>query len=169
MLIKPDHDVDQPEIAINKSNLYLVFTLLVSAFFLNRIVMPYLQLEVIRNYPYATKKLLAKRIGETYSSIMKADANRITVSISELGEGAIWRCGDGEPMPTAIMMCDIRQGRDAHTRTALSRALIDMCNEVLGLETGQLNIEFTQHSGDEMYHQRLGSFSSEWSPDEGSL
>ena len=131
--------------------------------------MPYLQLEVIRSYPYATKKLLAKRIGEVYSKIMKADQNRITVSIRELGEGSLWRCGDGEPMPAAIMMCDIRKGRDALIRTELSRELIDMCNEVLGLETGQLNIEFTQHSGDEMYHQRLGSFSSEWTADEGSL
>jgi len=131
--------------------------------------MPYLQLEVIRSYPYATKKLLAKRIGEVYSKIMKADQNRITVSIRELGEGSLWRCGDGEPMPAAVMMCDIRKGRDALIRTELSRALIDMCNEVLGLETGQLNIEFTQHSGDEMYHQRLGSFSSEWTADEGSL
>jgi len=131
--------------------------------------MPYLQLEVIRNYPYATKKLLAKRIGEVYSKIMKADQNRITVSIRELGEGCIWRCGDGAPMPAAIMMCDIRKGRDANIRTELSRALIDICNEVLGLETGQLNIEFTQHSGDEMYHQRLGSFSAEWTADEGTL
>ena len=131
--------------------------------------MPYLQLEVIRSYPYATKKLLAKRIGEVYSKIMKADQNRKTVSIRELGEGSLWRCGDGEPMPAAVMMCDIRKGRDALIRTELSRALIDMCNEVLGLETGQLNIEFTQHSGDEMYHQRLGSFSSEWTADEGSL
>lgn len=131
--------------------------------------MPYLQLEVIRNYPYATKKLLAKRIGEVYSKIMKADQNRITVSIRELGEGSLWRCGDGEPTPAAIMMCDIRKGRDAQIRMELSRALIDMCNEVLGLESGQLNIEFTQHSGDEMYHQRLGSFSAEWTADEGSL
>ncbi|MFD2285913.1 tautomerase [Pedobacter petrophilus] len=131
--------------------------------------MPYLQLEVIRNYSYATKKLLAKRIGEVYSKIMKADQNRITVSIRELGEGSIWRCGDGEPMPAAIMMCDIRKGRNEQIRTELSRALIDMCNEVLGLETGQLNIEFTQHSGDEMYHQRLGRFSAEWTADEGYL
>jgi len=136
---------------------------------INIISMPYLQLEVIRSYPYATKKLLAKRIGKTYAKIMKADANRITVSIRELGEGGIWRCGNHEPMPAAIMMCDIRQGRDVHVRTLFCRALIEMCNEVLGLETGQLNIEFTQHSGDEMYHQRLGSFSSEWSADEGAI
>jgi hypothetical protein len=37
------------------------------------------------------------------------------------------------------------------------------------LETNQLNIEFTQHTGDEMYHQRLGAFSADWTPDEGSI
>ena len=131
--------------------------------------MPYLQLEVIRNYPYETKKLLARRIGETYARIMNADENRITISIRELGEGSIWRCGDGDPMPAAIMMCDIRIGRDEHTRIKLCRELVQLCNEVLDLETGQLNIEFTQHSGNEMYHQRIGSFSAEWSADEGKL
>jgi len=131
--------------------------------------MPYLQLEVINNYPYATKKLLAKRIGETYSRIMNADPNRITITIRELGEGSIWRCNDGNPVPAAIMMCDIRSGRDEHTRLELCRALIQLCNETLALETGQLNIEFTQHSGNEMYHQRTGSFSAEWSADEGKL
>jgi len=123
--------------------------------------MPYLQLEVISNYSYATKKLLAKKMGETYARIMHVDPCRITISIRELGEGSIWRCGEGEPIPAAIMMCDIRIGRDDHTRTELCRALIELCNEILGLETGQLNIEFTQHSGNEMYHQRIGSFSAE--------
>jgi len=132
-------------------------------------LMPYLQLEVIRNYPYETKKLLAKRIGETYAKIMNADPNRITIGIRELGEGSIWRCSDGDPLPAAIIMCDIRSGRNEHTRVKLCRALIELCNEVLGLETGQLNIEFTQHSGNEMYHQRLGNFSADWSPDEGKL
>jgi hypothetical protein len=32
-----------------------------------------------------------------------------------------------------------------------------MCNEVLGLETDQLNIEFTRHCRDEIYHQRMGN------------
>ena len=86
-----------------------------------------------------------------------------------MAAGSIWRCGEGEPMPAAIVMYDIRIGRGDHTRTELCRALIELCNEILGLETVQLNIGFTQYSGNEMYHQRIGSFSAEWSADEGKL
>jgi phenylpyruvate tautomerase PptA (4-oxalocrotonate tautomerase family) len=131
--------------------------------------MPYLQLDVIRNYPYETKQLLAKKLGALYSEIMKVDQNRITISINELGEGSIWRCSNNEPVPAAMMMCDIRSGRDASTRALLSKSIIAICNEVLELEAGQLNIEFTQHAGDEMYHQRLGGFSANWNADEGSI
>lgn len=128
--------------------------------------MPYIQIEVIRSYPVKTKQLLAKRIGEVYSNIMQADVKRITVTIRELGEGSIWRCGTDNPYPAAIMMCDIRTGRDKNTREKLSKHLIQICNEMLELETNQLNIEYTQHSGDEMYHQWMGHLSDDWSPEE---
>lgn len=124
--------------------------------------MPYLQLEVNNDYPISTKKLLAKRIGEVYATIMDADANRITVSIRCLGAGSVWRCSDTDPIPGAVLMCDIRAGRTIEVRAALSKALISLINEVLELETNQLNIEFTQHTGDEMYHQRMGGFSADW-------
>lgn len=128
--------------------------------------MPYIQIEVTRNYPVETKKQLAKAIGEAYSKIMQASVKRITVTIRELGEGSIWRCSEEDPTPAAIMMCDIRAGRPKETREILSKKLIEICNEVLELEVNQLNIEFTQHSGDEMYHQWMGHLSSEWSADE---
>ncbi|WCT14813.1 tautomerase family protein [Mucilaginibacter jinjuensis] len=128
--------------------------------------MPYLQLEVTKSYPTATKQELAKRMGEIYARIMSASVKRITVTIRELGEGSIWRCGEGEPHPAAILMCDIRAGRSIETRTELSKALIAVINELLELEVNLLNIEFTQHTGDEMYHQWMGSFSDDWSADE---
>src|SRR5882762_2026303 len=128
--------------------------------------MPYLQLEVTRSYPTAIKQQLAKQMGDIYSSIMNASVKRITVTIRELGEGGVWLCGEDEPTPAAILMCDIRAGRSVEVRTELSKALIRVCNEVLELEVNQLNIEFTQHTGDEMYHQWMGSFSDDWSPDE---
>jgi phenylpyruvate tautomerase PptA (4-oxalocrotonate tautomerase family) len=128
--------------------------------------MPYIQLEVINHYPVETKKRLAKAIGQAYATIMQADARRITVTIRELGEGSIWRCSEDEPWPAAIMMCDIRTGRTKETRETLSKKLIEICNEVLELEVNQLNIEFTQHSGDEMYHQWMGHLSNDWSADE---
>lgn len=128
--------------------------------------MPYIQIEVTRSYPTATKQLLAKRIGEIYSVLMQADVRRITVTIHELGEGSVWRCAEGDPAPAAIMMCDIREGRPKETREELSKKLIEVCNDLLELEVNQLNIEFTQHSGDEMYHQWMGHLSGNWSPDE---
>jgi phenylpyruvate tautomerase PptA (4-oxalocrotonate tautomerase family) len=128
--------------------------------------MPYLQIEVNKEYPVSTKKLLAKQMGEAYAEIMKADAGRITVSIKTLGEGSVWRCTHSEPIPGAILMCDVRSGRSKEVRAELSRSLIKICNEILGLETNELNVEFTQHTGDEMYHQIMGDFSEDWSSKE---
>lgn len=125
--------------------------------------MPYLQLDVNDHYPVATKQLLAQRMGALYASIMKADVNRITITIRELGEGAVWRCNAEMPVPAALLMCDIRRGRPVETRAALAEALIACCEEVLGLQ--RLNIEFTQHSGDEMYHPLLGGWSEDWKED----
>jgi phenylpyruvate tautomerase PptA (4-oxalocrotonate tautomerase family) len=131
--------------------------------------MPYLQLEVNNDYPLSIKKQLAKRIGAAYSSIMDADPNRITVSIRSLGAGSVWRCSDGDPGPGAVLMCDIRAGRSKEVRAELARALISIINELLELESNQLNIEFTQHTGDEMYHQRMGGFSADWAPGEEGI
>ncbi|MRG45539.1 tautomerase [Chitinophaga sp. SYP-B3965] len=122
--------------------------------------MPYLQLDVNDHYPVATKQLLAKRMGDIYAAIMQADVKRVTVTIRELGEGAVWRCSAEEPVPGALLMCDVRRGRTAETRAALAEALIACCVEVLGVE--RLNVEFTQHAGDEMYHPLLGGLSEDW-------
>ncbi|WP_197684516.1 hypothetical protein [Mucilaginibacter mallensis] len=65
-------------------------------------------------------------------------------------------------------MCDIRVGRPVEVRVELSKALIEVCNEMLGLEVNMLNIEFTQHTGDEMYHQSMAGFSDDWSPEENN-
>jgi hypothetical protein len=50
----------------------------------------------------------------------------------------------------------------------LANALCACCGEILGLPQDKLNVEFTQHSGDEMYHPALGGFSPEWEPGESS-
>jgi len=124
--------------------------------------MPYLQIEVQKSYPIETKKRLAKELGAAYAEIMEAAVERVTVTIRELGEGAIWRCSKDEPWPAAIMMLDVRAGRPRETREVLSKRFIEICNEVLELGTNQLNIEFTQHAGDEMYHQWMGHLSEDW-------
>lgn len=125
--------------------------------------MPYLQLDVPRTYPTAVKRALAGDMGAVYARIMQADVARISVAIRELGDGGLWRCTTGEPRPAALLMCDIRRGRPADQRAELARALIATCTQHLDLPETDINVEFTQHAGDEMYHPTLGGFGDDWS------
>ncbi len=97
--------------------------------------------------------------------MMSVDIRRISVAIRELGEGGVWRTVEegSEPAPAAVLMCDIRRGRSAELRMEVAKALCRDCIEVLGLREDRLNVEFTQHTGDEMYHPTLGGYSPEWS------
>jgi hypothetical protein len=100
--------------------------------------------------------------------MMSVDIRRISVAIRELGEGGVWRITDigGEPVPVSLMMLDIRQGRPPELRMKVAQALCAHCIEILGLREDRLNVEFTQHSGDEMYHPAFGGYSPEWEPDQ---
>lgn len=101
------------------------------------------------------------RLGEIYAGLMQADRRRISVAIRELNDG-IWRCTEGEPYPAALLMCDIRRGRPPEQRSKLADALIRACVDTLGLRLDQINVEFTQHAGDEMFHPMLGGLSDDW-------
>ena len=126
--------------------------------------MPYLQLDVNEHYPSAVKQRLAEAMSRTYAEMMAVDIRRISVAVRELGDGGVWRVADppGPPVPVALMMLDIRQGRPPELRMALAKALCAHCIELLGLREDRLNVEFTQHSGDEMFHPALGGFSPDW-------
>lgn len=128
--------------------------------------MPYLQLDVNGRYPADQKKALARKLCDSYAALMKVDIRRISIAIRECGDGGVWRTIDGEPTPVSVLMCDIRKGRPPELRMELAKQLINDCVEVLGLREDRLNVEFTQHTGDEMYHPTLGGFSPEWTPDE---
>lgn len=130
--------------------------------------MPYLQLDVTGSYTVADKKRLAAEMSQTYALMMEVDIRRISVAIRELGEGGVWRIPDkgGEPVPVSLMMLDIRRGRPAELRMEVARALCSHCIDILGLREDRLNVEFTQHDGDEMYHPTLGGFSPNWKPGE---
>ena len=130
--------------------------------------MPYLQLDVTDHYSVKDKRLLALKMSETYARMMSVDIRRISVAIRELGEGGVWRIPEAgeEPTPVAVMMLDIRKGRPPELRMDVAKALCAHCIEILGLREDRLNVEFTQHSGDEMYHPALGGYSPEWTPGE---
>jgi phenylpyruvate tautomerase PptA (4-oxalocrotonate tautomerase family) len=128
--------------------------------------MPYLQLDVNGHYPVEDKKRLAARLCETYANLMSVDIRRISIAIRECGEGSVWRTVDGVPEPVSVLMCDIRRGRTADLRMEVAKALCKDCIDLLGLREDRLNVEFTQHAGDEMYHPTLGGYSPEWSEGE---
>jgi len=130
--------------------------------------MPYLQLDLNDHYPAATKQRLAAKMSATYAQMMSVDIRRISVAFRELGTGNVWRVAEtgGEPVPVAVMMLDIRRGRPADLRMEVAKALCAHCIEILGLQEDRLNVEFTQHAGDEMFHPALGGYSPEWTADE---
>ncbi|NDL62263.1 tautomerase family protein [Acerihabitans arboris] len=126
--------------------------------------MPYLQLDVNGRYPAAEKQRLAASLSATYASMMSVDIRRISVAVRELGDGGVWRVAEtgGEPVPVSVLMLDIRRGRTPELRMEVARALCAHCIAILGLREDRLNVEFTQHTGDEMYHPALGGYSPEW-------
>jgi phenylpyruvate tautomerase PptA (4-oxalocrotonate tautomerase family) len=124
--------------------------------------MPYLQLDVAHRYPVEVKRDLARRLGDEFARIMQTTPDLVTVAFRELGEGGVWRCGEGEPEPAALLSCDIRRGRSAAQRAELAEALIDACVQALALRSDRVGVEFTQHTSDEMYRRERG-WAPEWS------
>jgi phenylpyruvate tautomerase PptA (4-oxalocrotonate tautomerase family) len=126
--------------------------------------LPYLQLDVPRTYPLEVKRRLARRLGEIYARVMQTSADRVRVGFRELGEGSLWHCTEGEPRPGVVLACGVRRGRTAAQRAELAAALIEACREALELP-GDVLVEFTQHSGDELYREGRG-MAEDWAPAE---
>ena len=128
--------------------------------------MPYLQLDTHQQFSPAQKKLFAFKVSETYAQMMSVDIRRISVAIRELGDSGLWRmtAAGGLPEPASVLMLDIRRGRTPELRMEVAKALCAHAVEILGLREDRLNVEFTQHSGDEMYHPTLGGYSPQWRP-----
>jgi hypothetical protein len=136
--------------------------------------MPHLQLELTSKYPLSVKRGLAKRLGDLYGAIMQTTPDLVDVSFRELGEGNVWRCESPVPVPSAVLICDIRAGRPPEQRVRLGEALLSACVEALKLDPLHFGVEFTQHSGDEIYRTILvdgvvrGGLSPDWSPCEAT-
>jgi phenylpyruvate tautomerase PptA (4-oxalocrotonate tautomerase family) len=134
--------------------------------------MPNLQLDVPGKYPITVKRDLAKRFGDLYAAIMETTPDLVDVTFRELGEGNLWRCSEDKLAPAATLICDIRRGRSPVQRERLAKALLDACVAALRLDPLLISVEFTQHSGDEIYRNILidgvvhGGLSKDWSATE---
>ncbi|HVV08432.1 hypothetical protein [Amycolatopsis sp.] len=129
--------------------------------------MPSIQIDLPITVDRAAKQALAQRVGVIYGETMQVAMDLLTVSVHDLGEGGVWRCHEsGPPTPSALIMCDVREGRPVETRAELAQRLIDLCVEMFELDRLWLKVEFTQHAGDEMYHPHLKGFNTDWRGDE---
>jgi hypothetical protein len=134
--------------------------------------MPHLQLDLPSTYPLSVKRDLAKRLGDLYGAIMQTTPDLVDVSFRELGTGNVWRCETPGPVQSAVLICDIRSGRPPEQRARLSEALMKACVEALNLDPLHFGVEFTQHSGDEIYRTILidgvvrGGLVRDWSASE---
>ena len=136
--------------------------------------MPHLQLDLPSKYPLTVKRDLAKQLGDLYGTIMQTTPDLVDVSFRELGGGNVWRCEAGGPVPSAVLICDIRAGRPPEQRARLGEALMKACVKALDLDPLHFGVEFTQHSGDEIYRTILidgvvrGGLAHDWSPSEAA-
>lgn len=130
--------------------------------------MPYLHFDLPRRYSAATKRALAARLGALYAELMQTTPNIVKVGFRELGDENLFRCGapDGGVEPVVVGQCDIRRGRPVEQRAALAAAIVQACADALDLDASQIELEFTQHSGDEMY--RRGAYAGDWSAAEST-
>jgi phenylpyruvate tautomerase PptA (4-oxalocrotonate tautomerase family) len=130
--------------------------------------MPYLHFDLPGRYPAHTKRALAARLGQVYAEVMQTSPNIVKVSFRELGEDNLFRCGlpDGGVEPVVVGQCDVRRGRPIEQRAALALAIVDACSRALGVDPSAIELEFTQHAGDEMF--RRGAFAQDWTESESA-
>lgn len=126
--------------------------------------MPYLQFDLATYLPSATKRRLALRVIDLYADVMQTSPAMVNVGFRELGSENLFHLRDGALAPACLVMCDVRQGRDADQRGRLAEALRALLVEELGMVADDVIIEFTQHAADEMH--RATGWGRTWSPAE---
>lgn len=127
--------------------------------------MPLLHLDLPLAVPAHDRARIAGRLARLYAEVMETNPERVTVAFRELGENGVVRLGAGGRLETVVMVqCDIRRGRPAEQRERLGAAVADLLAEELDWPRERTILEFTQHTGDEVW--RATGLATDWSPDE---
>ena len=128
--------------------------------------MPYLQLDLPRPISPAQKQRLARALAERYAELMETAQHIPAVCIRDTPHGGPFRLEDGTMREVAVLMCDVRRGRDADQRERAARGLIELIAGETGIDPLRVVVEFTQHEATEMF--RYGAFAPEWQSDEAN-
>ena len=128
--------------------------------------MPYLHLDLAKTYPSEIKRELATRLCRLYADVMLTELWRPNVGIAELGADNLFHLGAEGLEPITMVLVETRRGRSLDQRLELSRGIVDICGEVLGVPKRTVLVEFTVHRGDEML--RDGEWVADWTPAEAA-
>jgi hypothetical protein len=122
--------------------------------------MPYLQLDSPRPIPPDRKRRLARALAERYADLMETAAHIPSVCIRDAENSGPFRLEGGELQDVAVLMCDVRRGREADQRERAARGFIELIAAETDLDPLRIVVEFTQHEATEMF--RYGAFAPEW-------
>jgi phenylpyruvate tautomerase PptA (4-oxalocrotonate tautomerase family) len=129
--------------------------------------MPYLHLDLPVAVAPADRAEIAGRLARTYADLMETNPERVTVAFRELGENGVLRLRPDGALETVVMVnCDIRRGRAAEQRERLGDAVAGVLEDALDWPRERTLLEFTQHSGDEMW--RSTGLGTDWTPEEAA-
>ena len=128
---------------------------------------PFLQIDLPKTYPTQVKAAFARELAVLYAGTMETQSHVPSIAFRELGPGNLVRLQDGALRDVAVVMCDIRRGRDAAQREALARKIAALVASSFALDALQVVVEFTQHASDEMF--RYGAIAPEWSAAESDV
>jgi len=113
--------------------------------------MPYLHLDLPGRFPVAQKRELAVRLCRLYADVMQTQTWRPNIGIAELGEDNLFHLGPDGLEPIVMVLVEFRAGRPSEYRLSLADGIVDACVEVLGVPRRWVLVEFTPHSGAEIY------------------
>ncbi len=130
----------------------------------NVLAVPYLQIDLPNAYAGDVKAAFARELATLYARTMETQPHVPSIAFRELGSGNLVRFQDGALREVAVVMCDIRRGRDAAQRETLAREIAALVASSFAIDALQVVVEFTQHAPDEMF--RYGAIAPEWSPSE---
>src|SRR5271169_1478442 len=128
--------------------------------------MPYLRLDLAKTYPSQTKRDLATRLCKLYADVMQTQLWRPNIGIAELGEDSLFHLGSDGLEPITMVLVEFRRGRPSEFRLTLAKGIVDICVETLSVPRRFVLVEFTPHTGEEIY--RDGKWAADWTPEEGA-
>lgn len=128
--------------------------------------MPYLHLDLPGHFPAVAKRALAARLCRLYAEIMQTQSWRPNVGLCELGPDSLFRLGADGLEPITMVLVEYRPGRPDESRLALADGIVDACVEELGVPRATVMVEFTPHTGREIY--RDGKWVGDWTAGEGA-